>query len=98
METNDCIKGVVIGGLIGLVAGILYAPKSGKETRERILQTKDDLWEKGIEQYEQTVQKIENLVSHEKESIIEKKERLKKAFEAGMETLKEGKGDASAQL
>ncbi len=98
METNDCIKGVVIGGLIGLVVGILYAPKSGKETREKILRTTDDLWEKGIGQYEQTVQKIENLVNHEKESIIEKKERLKKAFEAGIETLKEGKSDASAHI
>ena len=35
---SDFIKGLFIGGLMGAVLGILYAPKSGKETREDIAQ------------------------------------------------------------
>ncbi len=36
MKSSDFLKGVLIGGLIGAAAGILFAPKSGKETREDI--------------------------------------------------------------
>lgn len=35
-------KGVIIGGIAGLVTGILYAPKSGKETREDIKRKLDE--------------------------------------------------------
>ena len=39
-ERNDFTKGILIGtligGLIGAVLGILYAPKSGAETREEM--------------------------------------------------------------
>jgi gas vesicle protein len=35
-KNSDLLKGLFIGGLIGVVLGILYAPKSGKETREDI--------------------------------------------------------------
>jgi hypothetical protein len=37
MATDDCVKGPIIGGLLGAAFGILYAPKSGKETREEII-------------------------------------------------------------
>ena len=35
-KNSDLLKGLFIGGFIGVVLGILYAPKSGKETREDI--------------------------------------------------------------
>jgi gas vesicle protein len=37
-------KGFVIGGIIGAVAGILLAPKSGKETREELGEEADKLY------------------------------------------------------
>lgn len=89
MSTNDCIKGLAVGGLIGLVVGILYAPKKGKETRKDIAKTAENLLAKAREQYEQAMEEIENLVNQEKESFSEKKTRLKKAIEAGVETFKE---------
>ncbi|MCB0301708.1 MAG: YtxH domain-containing protein, partial [Calditrichaeota bacterium] len=30
----EFIKGLLIGGAVGAVAALLYAPKSGRETRE----------------------------------------------------------------
>jgi gas vesicle protein len=88
MATDDCVKGLIIGGLIGAVLGILYAPKSGKETREEISHSAEELLKKTKAQYEEVCKKIENLADQEKELLIGKKEKIKKAFEAGAEALK----------
>ena len=51
------LKGLLIGGLIGVIAGILYAPKSGKETREDIVRTTEDLLSRAKDEYEKAVEK-----------------------------------------
>jgi gas vesicle protein len=37
-ENRSCglLSGLLIGGLVGAIAGLMYAPKSGKETREEL--------------------------------------------------------------
>jgi gas vesicle protein len=37
-EDKNCslLSGLLIGGLVGVIAGLFYAPKSGKETREEL--------------------------------------------------------------
>jgi gas vesicle protein len=94
MATKDCFKGLIVGSLIGAALGILYAPKSGKETREGIRNSADELLEKTKKQYEETCKKIEKLTDCEKELYAEKKERLKKALEAGVKAFKQAKTDA----
>jgi gas vesicle protein len=93
MPTEDCIKGFLIGGLIGAALGILYAPKSGKETREEISRTTQDLLEKAKAEYEDKRRKIEELATREKEIFSENKKRLKRAVEAGVDAYREGKAD-----
>jgi gas vesicle protein len=95
MATEDYIKGFLIGGLIGAALGILYAPKSGKDTREEICRTTQDLLEKAKAQYEDTRRKIEDLASREKEVLAENKKKLKKAVEAGVDAYREAKADLS---
>ena len=36
--SGDFFKGFLIGGMIGAVVALLYAPQSGKETREESFQ------------------------------------------------------------
>ena len=91
MAAEDCIKGFLIGSLIGAALGILYAPKSGRETREEIGRTTRDLLEKAKTQYEEKRRKIEELAAREKELLVENKKRPKKAVEAGVEAFREGK-------
>jgi gas vesicle protein len=91
MAAEDCIKGLLVGGLLGAVLGVLYAPRSGKETREDIRDSAEKLLEKAKCQYEEAYKKMEDVAEREKESIIGKKERLRKAFEAGVEALKQEK-------
>ena len=35
-ENRNCslLSGLLIGGLVGVIAGLFYAPRSGRETRE----------------------------------------------------------------
>ena len=53
---NDLIAGLMIGGLIGVALGILFAPKSGKESREDIARKADELIVKAKEGYEKAAE------------------------------------------
>ncbi len=94
MDTGDFVKGFVVGALGGLLFGILYAPKSGRETREDIRKSTADLYDKTKEQYRQAILGMEELVGESRKAYADKKERLKKAVEAGVEAYKEEKAAA----
>ena len=55
-NNSDLLIGFVIGGLVGVTLGILFAPKSGKETRE-------DIVRKAKEGYEKAAQKAGEVVA-----------------------------------
>jgi len=52
----DLLRGMVIGGLVGLTVGILFAPKSGREMRQELGLTTDDLLTKAKREYEKAVE------------------------------------------
>jgi len=41
------LKGLFTGGLLGIVAGILFAPQKGEETRKKVKAAIDTAKEKG---------------------------------------------------
>jgi gas vesicle protein len=94
----DFIEGLIIGGLIGAVIGILYAPKSGKETREDIARKADEVLAKAKEEYNLAVEKskkaydatVAKLKALE-ETAKEKVEEAEDMAERGKESLLEGK-------
>ncbi|MEN6468066.1 MAG: YtxH domain-containing protein [Smithella sp.] len=116
----DLVKGLVIGGLIGAAIGILFAPKSGKETRQDIAEKADELLAKAKEEYqkaaekskaayeaaiirlkdaegiarekvEEIEEKVSELAHQSAETLADNKNRLKKAFDAGVEAYREEK-------
>lgn len=48
----DLVKALVLGGLIGAGLGILFAPKSGRETREDLARKTDELLARVGEEFE----------------------------------------------
>lgn len=52
----------LIGLGVGLVAGYLTAPQSGKETREDIMNKSRDLKDQAVEQYHETKDKISQAI------------------------------------
>jgi gas vesicle protein len=60
MSENRCcywLKGLLIGGLAGAVVGILFAPKSGKETRNELEEKATDLATRMKAEYEVALEK-----------------------------------------
>jgi gas vesicle protein len=66
MAANDYVKGMIVGGMIGAAAGILFAPKSGSETREHIRNSAEEILEKTKKQYEEAREKILKATGREK--------------------------------
>jgi len=42
-QENNLITGLIIGGAIGTITGLLFAPRTGKETRGTVKKTLDAL-------------------------------------------------------
>ena len=79
-KSSDLLKGLFIGGFIGVALGILFAPKSGKDTREDIIRKTDEFLEQAKEGYENAVEKGkaigETTVQHLKDLGISAKEKM----------------------
>jgi gas vesicle protein len=56
-QWGDIGKGMAIGGIIGAAAAVLFAPRSGKETREGIRRKAEELSLRTKEEYEKTLGK-----------------------------------------
>ncbi len=76
-NNSDLFAGLLIGGLIGAALGILYAPKSGKETRDEIAGKANELLDKTKEEYEKAIERskaaYDSAVKHLKGSEISEK-------------------------
>lgn len=66
--------GAVIGAAAGIIAGVLTAPKSGKETRDDIKSKAEELKKKAAEAMDKAVDETKNL----KEKIHKGKETKSK--------------------
>ena len=75
-ETESFIKGLAIGAISGAVAGILFAPKAGAETRKDIQDFAENVKDKAVDTYSEARKKVEKKVKSMKalgEKIDEKK-------------------------
>ncbi len=84
MSENRCcywLKGFLIGGLAGVIAGVLFAPKSGKETRDELGEKAADIATRVKEEYEIALEKnkirYESLLKQlrKAEAVTEEKEK-----------------------
>jgi gas vesicle protein len=98
----DFLKGMIVGSIIGGVIGVLYAPKSGKETREDIGRKANELMEKAKDEYELALEKsrkayeaaskrLKALERSTKEKVEEIEGRIGGMVEEGREALHDNK-------
>jgi len=83
--------GVVIGGTVGAAAGVLFAPRAGKETREDLSRRSSEVWEKVKENASTTGQQLISAVE-------EKTSRVRTAAEKGVDAARKGVDAARESL
>jgi gas vesicle protein len=65
-KTISFLKGLFIGAIAGAAAGILLAPKSGKETQEDIKKLAKEYKEKAVDMYTATKKMMEKKLTNVK--------------------------------
>jgi gas vesicle protein len=81
MAENNSETGVLaflLGGAVGVTLGLLLAPRSGAETREKLAD-----W------LEQNREKTREGIEHLRENVGEKKDKISAAWEAGKKAYRE---------
>jgi gas vesicle protein len=78
----------LVGLGIGALLGILFAPKSGEETREYLSAKADEGREYAQRKARELRERAEDLIERSKEIMSRQKDALSSAVEAGKETYK----------
>ena len=78
----------LVGLGIGALVGILFAPKSGEETREYLSNKADEGREYAQKKARELRERAEDLIERSKEVMSRQKEAVSSAVEAGKEAYK----------
>jgi gas vesicle protein len=92
MSSNDGSSGIMwfLAGLgLGALVGVLYAPRSGRETRQAILDAADDGREYLVNKGQAARDQANQWVSRGKDALSQQKEQFKAAYEAGRAAYRE---------
>ena len=79
--------GFILGGALGACLAVLFAPESGRRTRERLRDLAADVRDKTIDLSEDFRDKAEDVVERGREVFEEKKSILSAAVQAGKEAV-----------
>ena len=90
-SSGSVLLSFLLGGVVGAGLALLFAPQSGRETRQKIKDLTDDVKDKTTEYVRQAKEKAASIVDDGKEYYDEKKSILKSAVEAGKEAYEKEK-------
>jgi gas vesicle protein len=85
----------LVGLGIGALLGILFAPKSGEETREYLSSKADEGRDYAQKKARELRERAEDLIERSKEIMARQKESLSAAVDAGKEAFAREKSKAS---
>jgi gas vesicle protein len=71
------LGGFLVGSVIGVATALLFAPRSGEETRAEIRHKAEELRDRTTETVKDTVSQAKSKVYEIKDTVVEKTEELK---------------------
>jgi gas vesicle protein len=83
------LAGIGLGAIIGAAAGLLFAPKTGGETREDIKKAADDLKVKAEEVVGELSTSVDELVQKSRGLIDTTRSKVQEAIEQGKQAMAE---------
>ena len=69
MNSGKVVLGVLMGGVIGVTLGILFAPAKGTETRKKILRKGEDAIDEISDKFEELLNNLTEKIDTVKEEI-----------------------------
>jgi gas vesicle protein len=92
-DRNGSIGWFLAGLGLGAAVGILYAPKSGRETRETLLSSADEGREFVTQRGREAREQVSTWVERGKETVGKQREQINSAIEAGRQAYREATAD-----
>jgi gas vesicle protein len=100
---SSVILSFLLGGMAGAALALLYAPRTGRETREYLGGKLRESAERGRELRDQAVEKgrtflddASGFVDRQREALDDRKERFGAAVEAGRQAYREERNKAKS--
>lgn len=90
--------GALVAGAAGYIAGILTAPKSGKETREDIADKATEIKEDAINQLQDLRDELDGLLDDAKSKTVALSAKAREEFNEAVVTAKDAKNKAGNVL
>lgn len=112
-EKTDFMAGLVVGALVGIGLGILFAPQSGQQTREkirgkademsgRLRETADDVSERVRTTASEVTGRVRetagDVASKMRETLDEQTQRIRGAYKRGREAMQQKRDDILTTL
>lgn len=89
MENTNKLSYFFLGLGIGVAAGVLFAPKSGEETRDFLKSKADESTDYLRRRSEDLKGSANDLVGRSKEAVLRQKDQLSAAVDAGKKAYRE---------
>jgi len=96
-DVGKMLLAFLAGGAVGALVGILLAPSSGAETRQKIKDASIGAKDKAKEKMDSVKIGTVNLFSRGKEKAVDVKSQIQAAVEAGKEAYKQKKGELTPE-
>lgn len=80
---------LLIGGAVGAIVGVLYAPRAGAETRAAVSEKIDGYWGEGRDIYETGRTRVTEIASNVRPTVAEKTDAVREKIEDARERLAE---------
>ena len=82
-DSKDTLFAFLLGGVIGAALGILYAPKSGRETRYNLRRMGEEIADTVADLKDEVKDAGRKVYAEGKEKVMSGKDKISEAFESG---------------